>query len=167
MFYKPVSWFLRGGVSLLAVLIFTLPFGLPMNAAPRSVSSITFSETTATRPDFQVTAAKLVPEAPGATVNPSGVLEYSGRCPVTITFRGYIRVNGPGTVTYHFERSDGGRGPDVTLEFDRPGMKPVSTTWTLGDPSSLPSFEGFVEIRIVTPHRMGSNKAKIHVKCTR
>ena len=86
---------------------------------------------------------------------------------MTITFRGYIRVNGPGTVTYHFERSDGGRGPDVTLEFDRPGMKPVSTTWTLGDPSSLPSFEGFVEIRIVTPHRMGSNKAKIHVKCTR
>ena len=167
MSYSPISSFARGGISLIAVLIINLAVALTINAALRSGSSFGFSESSPTRPDFQVTAAKLVPEASGASLNASGVLEYSGRCPVTITFRGYIRVNGPGIVRYNFARSDGGVGPEYTLEFDRPGMKAVSTTWMLGDAGSLPSFEGFVEIRIVSPNRMGSNKGKIRIKCTR
>ena len=167
MFYKPESSSPRVGISLIAVLILNLPVALPMNAGPLSGSSFAFTESAGPRPDFQVIAAKLVPEGPGASVNSAGVLEYSGRCPVTITFKGYIKVNGPGTVTYNFARSDGGRGPDYTLVFDRSGMKEVSTTWTLGDAGSLPSFKGFEEIRIVSPNRMGSNKAKISIKCSR
>ncbi|HEV8483373.1 MAG TPA: hypothetical protein VGV87_07480 [Blastocatellia bacterium] len=166
MFYKPVSSFPRAGISLIAVLILNLPVASSMNARPLSGSSFALTESAEPRPDFQVIAAKLVPEAPGASLNTSGVLEYSGRCPVTITFKGYIKVNGPGTVTYNFSRSDGGRGPDYTLVFDRSGRKEVSTTWTLGNAVSLPSFEGFEEIRIESPNRMGSNRAKINIKCS-
>jgi hypothetical protein len=118
-------------------------------------------------PDFQVLAAKLSPEAPGASADAAGVLEYSGRCPVLITFKGAIKANGPGTVTYTFARSDGARGPVYRLIFEQAGIKEVSTTWRLGDRSALPSFEGFEEIRILSPNPMGSNKAKFRIKCSR
>lgn len=58
---------------------------------------------------------------------------WIGRCPVTINFNGFIRVDGPNTVTYGITRSDGAKGlGQQTLHFSGPGRQPVHFTWRLG-----------------------------------
>ena len=50
--------------------------------------------------------------------------DWHGACPVTINFNGFIRVDGPNTVTYGITRSDGGRGEGPqTLHFAGAGSK--------------------------------------------
>lgn len=43
-----------------------------------------------------------------------------------------ITVNGPGSVTYSWTRSDGASSPSGTLTFDAAGSKSVSADWALG-----------------------------------
>jgi len=88
---------------------------------------------------FQVTGVSL-------TATPS---DYKGPCPVTIKFDGKIAVDGKGTVTYTFLRSDGATGPSYTLTFETAGSKPVSTTWTLGGPGF--TYAGWEAIAIQAP----------------
>ena len=80
-------------------------------------------------------------------------------CPVTVTFNGYITMNGPGTVTYRFVRSDGATSSTYSVSFGKPGTSPVSTTWTLGEATVLPSYEGWVAIQVLTPNRVESAHA--------
>ena len=95
--------------------------------------------------------------------NPIG----SGPCPVTIRFTGYISTDGPGTVKYTFTRSDGALGPVETLDFKAAGTQSVSTTWTLGDATSLPSYEGWQSLKVLSPNELESNHktGSFVVKC--
>jgi len=80
-------------------------------------------------------------------------------CPVTVTFNGSITINGPGTVTYRFVRSDGATSGTYSVSFAKPGTSPVSTTWTLGEASALPSYEGWVAIQVLAPNAVESAHA--------
>ncbi len=89
-------------------------------------------------------------------------------CPVTIAFDGFITMNGPGTVTYRIVRSDGATGPVQTLEFLKPGTQTVHETWTVGDATLLPHYEGWVAIQVLTPNEVESNHADaaFHMTCS-
>jgi hypothetical protein len=80
-------------------------------------------------------------------------------CPVTVTFNGSITMNGPGTVTYRFVRSDGATSAPYSVSFAKPGTSPVSTTWTLGEATVLPNYEGWVAIQVLTPNAVESAHA--------
>ena len=111
-----------------------------------SIFSLTFIAS-AHRQDFRVTKAFL--KADDARI--------SGPCPLKVVFNGYIATNGPGTVKYTFTRSDGAAGPAYTLEFKDAGTQAVSTDWTLGDASTLPRFEGWQALKILSPNEMESS----------
>lgn len=81
----------------------------------------------------------------------------SGPCPVTMKFTGYISTDGPGTVKYSFTRSDGALGPVETLYFKAAGTQSVSTTWTLGDATALPSYEGWQSLKVLSPNELESS----------
>jgi hypothetical protein len=86
---------------------------------------------------------------------------WGGACPVTINFNGFIRVDGPNTVTYGITRSDGGKGAGPqTLHFTGAGEKRVHFTWRLGTPGE--NFGGWAEIGSGNTR---SNKAAFHIHC--
>ena len=96
---------------------------------------------------FRVTAISLKADNP----------KNGGPCPVTLNFTGSISTDGAGTVQYTFVRSDGATGPVQTLDFKAAGTQTVSTTWTIGNAKSLPSYQGWQALRIISPNAMESN----------
>jgi len=89
--------------------------------------------------------------------------DYHGACPVTINFHGFIRVDGPNTVTYGIHRSDGGHGEgQQTLHFMHAGSKPVHFTWRLGSPGE--NFRGWAQIGSGNER---SDKAEFQIHCHR
>jgi hypothetical protein len=85
---------------------------------------------------------------------------YVGPCPAAIVFRGKITASRPTTVQYRFIRSDGGMGPLQTLTFSTPGLRGVSTTWSLNH-----DITGWVAIKVVSPVAMESAKANFSIQC--
>jgi hypothetical protein len=83
--------------------------------------------------------------------------QVNGQCPVTVRFTGYVTATGPGIVKYTFTRSDGATGPVFTLEFKEAGTQYVTTSWTLGDASALPTYEGWQAIKILSPNEAESS----------
>ncbi len=83
--------------------------------------------------------------------------QVNGQCPVTVRFTGYVTATGPGIVKYTFTRSDGATGPVFTLEFKEAGTQYVTTSWTLGDASALPTYEGWQAIKILSPNELESS----------
>jgi hypothetical protein len=122
-------------------------FKLPTIAVP------TFRLPNAKAPEqsLQVTSAKLI----------SSPEVYDGQCPVTLKFNGEITANGKGQVQYTFIRSDGATAPTYTLDFNGADTKPVDTTWTL----SLPAFNGWVAIKILSPNELESEHAFFKGTC--
>jgi len=122
-------------------------FKLPTIAVP----TISLPKPQAQEQSLQVTSAKLVstPEV------------YDGQCPVTLNFNGEISASGKGQVQYTFIRSDGATAPTYTLEFNGADTKAVDTTWTL----SLPAFNGWVAIRILSPNELESEHAFFKGTC--
>src|SRR5437868_10417109 len=111
-----------------------------------SIFTLTFIAS-AHRPDFNVTEAVLKADNP----------RMSGPCPLKVVFNGYITSDGPGTVKYTFIRSDGATGPAYAMEFKEAGTQAVSADWTLGDASTLPRYEGWQALKILSPNEMESS----------
>lgn len=89
---------------------------------------------------------------------------YTGTCPVTITFSGRISVaGGGGTVSFRFFRSDGASAPVQALKFDGPGSKDVRDTWTLGGAGER--YSGWEAIQIYDPNDMRSGQATFAIQC--
>jgi hypothetical protein len=86
---------------------------------------------------------------------------WNGGCPVTINFHGFIRVDGPNTVTYGITRSDGATGAgQQTLHFSSAGTKPVHFNWRLGKAGE--TLQVWAQIG---SGNMRSNKAEVHIHC--
>jgi hypothetical protein len=85
---------------------------------------------------------------------------YTGGCPHLFTFSAIITVNGPGTVTYKWERSDGASAPVQSLIFAAAGSQIVSETWDLGAAGSH-----WERVRILTPNSAVSNDAVFTLIC--
>jgi len=83
-------------------------------------------------------------------------------CPATINFNGFIRTDGPNTVTYGITRSDGGRGEGGELHFTRAESLRVHFTWRLGAPGQT-----YNEWEQIGSGTMRSNRAEFHLHCRR
>lgn len=89
---------------------------------------------------------------------------YTGPCPVTITFSGRISVaGGGGPVSYKFLRSDGASAPIQTLDFASAGSRGVATAWRLG--GSGQSYSGWQAIKTFDPEEKESNRATFQIRC--
>ena len=91
-----------------------------------------------------------------ASVSPAS----SSSCPAQFNFSAAITVNGPGTVTYVWERSDGASAPTQSLTFGSAGPQTVNNTWTLSG-----SYSGWERVRILTPNALVSNQAGFALNC--
>ena len=100
----------------------------------------------------------------GAGVEASPTV-YNGECPGVIKFSGKIQANGKGSVKYTWLRSDGATAPVEYLDFTEPGVKYVSTTWTLGDARVLQKYSGWQQLKILSPNEYFSNKAEFKLYC--
>jgi hypothetical protein len=90
--------------------------------------------------------------------------DYSGPCPVLITFSGRISLVGSGgRLSYKFLRSDGASAPIQAVEFNSSESKDVSDTWTLG--GSGMSYTGWEAVQIFEPQEMKSNQAAFKIHC--
>ena len=86
---------------------------------------------------------------------------FTGPCPHTFNFSAVITVNGPGTVTYRWERSGGLIAPAESITFAAAGSQTVTTSWSLGA-----SGTRWQRVVIFTPNNMGSNRANFTLTCT-
>ena len=93
------------------------------------------------------------------SVNPPAI---SGPCPQTFTSSAVITVNGPGTVTYQWERSDGVIEPVYSLAFTGAGSQTVAVPWLISA-----SCSGWRRVHILTPNDITSNQASFTLTCTR
>jgi hypothetical protein len=88
--------------------------------------------------------------------------DYSGVCPVKVTFSGRISVaGGSGNVSYRFLRSDNASAPVQALTFTGSGSQDVSTTWTLSG-----SYSGWQAIEVLDPEGRQSDKATFTITCS-
>ncbi len=85
---------------------------------------------------------------------------FSGPCPTTVTFYATITVNGPGTVTYNWERSDGALSRIASLTFGGPGSQTVNTSWPLDQTGSY-----WKRVHVYTPNEIISNQASFTLNC--
>ena len=85
---------------------------------------------------------------------------YSGGCPYQFNFAAVITANGPGTVTYRWERSDGTSDSTQSITFGSAGSQVVTTYWFLGG-----SGPGWERVRILSPNSMVSNEAVFSLNC--
>lgn len=86
---------------------------------------------------------------------------YTGSCPYQFNFTAVIEVNGPGEVTYKWERSDGALAPEKTITFTEAGSKSVTTSWQLGL-----DFSGWQQLHILSPIDLTSNRANFNLNCS-
>ena len=73
---------------------------------------------------------------------------------------GNITTNGPGSVTYRWERSDGATGQTETLNFTGAGTQTVTNSWQL---SANGSF--WERVHVLTPNDTSSNDASFTNNC--
>jgi hypothetical protein len=60
-------------------------------------------------------------------------------------------------VKYTFTRSDGATSPVFTLHYPEAGVQPITTSWTIGDRRSLPTYAGWQAIKILSPNVIESS----------
>jgi hypothetical protein len=85
---------------------------------------------------------------------------FAGPCPKTFTFSATITVNGPGMVTYRWERSDGAYSDIQNVTFFEAGTKTTTLQWDLSGSAS-----GWHRIHVLTPYDAASNPVYYTLNC--
>ena len=89
-------------------------------------------------------------------------IHYKGACPGMIRFAGVIHVSDPMTITYRWERSDGGVSPPRKI-FVAGGSLRVETAWRLGTPAK--AVRGAMRLRVLDPVSLYSGESSFTVAC--
>lgn len=103
-----------------------------------------------TQPSFSVISV-------AASANPPS---FSGTCPTNIYSEAVITVNGPGTVTYRWEDSEGGYKPTENVYFSSAGSQSVNTSWPVGKSGTF-----WVRLHVLSPNDTSSNQASFTLNC--
>lgn len=101
------------------------------------------------QPTFQVTSVL-------STLDQSA----PNRCNEGFRVIGTIMANGPGTVSYKWERSDSAITPVQTVTFTEAGTKTVTGSWFLSG-----NYSGWLRLHVVAPNEMNSNQTAIVSQC--
>jgi hypothetical protein len=87
----------------------------------------------------------------------------SSTCPYEFTWTAKIKVNKGGTITYHWDRSDGTSGSSTDLDFSSAGSQTVTDTWSLGAASN--TYNIWERIYIDDPNHQAFPKVTAKLKC--
>lgn len=120
------------------------PRPAPTNTRPRPTNT----PKPAVQP-FAVTGAAL-------SVQP----QNSTSCPTFFQFTASITTNGQGTITYHWERSDGASTPPDNLYFEGAGTKLATSSWEISA-----SYRGWERLVVTAPNSISSNDATFVLTC--
>jgi len=101
-----------------------------------------------------------IPFAVTSVVANTSPTTFAGACPKIFTFYATITANGPGTVTYRWERSDGGYSDIQSITFYEAGTKTTTLQWELGSSAS-----GWHRVHILTPYDAASNPVYYTLNC--
>lgn len=82
-------------------------------------------------------------------------------CPQTFDYSAAITTNKAGTVTYHWEFSDGSSSSDQTLTFNSAGTQTVSGTWDIGTTGAY-----WVKLYINEPNHQLFGTLDLSMTCT-
>jgi len=85
---------------------------------------------------------------------------FAGACPKTFTYYATITANGPGAVTYRWERSDGRYSEVQGISFYEAGTKTTTLQWDLSE-----SATGWYRIHVLSPYDTASNPVYYTLKC--
>lgn len=85
---------------------------------------------------------------------------FTAKCPAVFSLTGEITANGPGAVTYRWDKSDGSSSADQTITFAGLGSQTVSTQW-----SGPPTGAGWAKLHILTPKEVVSSPANFTNGC--
>lgn len=136
-----------------------ITFTTPPGAVGTVTITVTAADGAQTTAQFSYTAPPAAQvSAVSATVSPTS---YTGSCPKIFTFDASITASAAGVVTYTWLRSDGATAPVESITFTAAGTKTVSTTWEL----SPASFNGWEQLKVLTPNLITSNQASFTLKC--
>jgi hypothetical protein len=86
---------------------------------------------------------------------------YSGNCPVTLNFTGAITTASAGTVTYHWQRSDGSSTSDSTETAAGAGTQNVTDSWSRNS-----SGNGWERVVITKPAAVTGTQANFTINCS-
>ena len=89
-------------------------------------------------------------------------VHYRGPCPGAVRFVGTIHVSGPMTVSYRWERGDGGVTPPRKIVIAGRSQK-VETVWRLG--TRAKAVRGSMRLRVLDPESLYSGEASFTVAC--
>ncbi len=92
-----------------------------------------------------------------ASVDPPS---FTGLCPKVFNFYTVITANGPGSVTYQWEKSDGTFVPGL-INFAAAGSQTVTSSWSVGT-----SYSGWQRVHVFSPNEVISNQANFTLTCT-
>lgn len=111
--------------------------------------TVTYGTQDQTTPTFQVTSV-------------SSALDQSqpNRCNEGFGVIGTITANGPGTVSYKWERSDGALPPTETVTFAQAGTRTVTGSWFLSG-----TYSGWLQLHVIAPNEVSSNQTAIVSQC--
>jgi hypothetical protein len=143
----------------------TIPSGTPLGDYYIGILVDRTNEVSESDEDNNYVASPITVSAPSFAVtkvqckscSPSG----TPTCPFTISYTFDITTNGAGTVSYHFERSDGYLSAATTLSFTGAGTKTVSYSWTVGASGSYA-----VLCRTTAPNEMSDDSPPVTVTCS-
>jgi len=85
---------------------------------------------------------------------------FTGGCPKNFSCSAIITTNGAGTVTYRWERSDGGSSAVQTAVFGSAGSQMVATGWPRDVGGNY-----WVRVRTLSPNDVVSNQANFTLSC--
>jgi hypothetical protein len=90
---------------------------------------------------------------------------YTGRAPARLRFVARIELAGARTFNYHWERSDGAKGPVKVVQVrDRERMITVSEEWQLGAPGQHLEVWQRIHVNCGNQH-VSSDRAMASVNC--
>jgi hypothetical protein len=89
-------------------------------------------------------------------------VHYKGPCPGSVRFVGTIHVSGPMTVSYRWERGDGGVTPPRKVSISGRSQN-VETVWRLG--TRAKAVRGSMRLRVLDPESLYSGEASFTVAC--
>jgi len=133
----------------------------PASSTVYTISATNSSGTVTRSAVATVNSAPLpMPFAVTSVVATSLPTTFTGACPKTFIFYATITVNGPGTVTYRWERNDGRYSDTQGITFSEAGTRTTTLQWDLSGTSS-----GWHRVHILTPYDAASNPVYYTLNC--
>jgi len=134
---------------------------MPASSTVYTISATNSSGTVTRSATATVNSTPLpMPFAVTSVVATSSPTNFTGVCPKTFTFYATITVNGPGTVTYRWERDDGRYSDTQGIVFNAAGSRTTTMQWDLSGSST-----GWHRIHVITPYDAASNPVYYTLTC--